>query len=179
MIVYNATRRTVIATDAEYARSFWRRTWGLIGRTELPAGYGLVFPHCSAVHTLGMRVVLDALYLDARGQVVRALPDLPPWRFGPVVWHSAIVIELPSGTIARTGTQVGDQVTLGSDIPTGLIPDAGRCQEPNNDIRILLNYVGAAQPFDPELPNFSVIGHLLFTRSRGDPQLSPDLPGVE
>jgi uncharacterized protein len=91
---------------------------GLIGRTDLPTGYGLVFPCCKAIHSFGMRVVLDARFPDERGQVARALPDLPPWRCGLVVWCSAIVIELPAGTIARTGTQVSDQVTLGATIQT-------------------------------------------------------------
>jgi hypothetical protein len=41
---------------------------GLIGRTDLPTGYGLVFPCCKVIHSFGMRVVRDARFLDERDQ---------------------------------------------------------------------------------------------------------------
>ena len=67
MTICNATRNTVITTDAVYARSFWHRARGLIGWTDLPAGCGLVFPHCKAIYSFGKRVLLDVLFLEERG----------------------------------------------------------------------------------------------------------------
>ena len=112
MTIINETRGTIIATDVEYARSFWSRTRGLIGRNTLPVGYALVFPRCRSVHTCAMTIGVDILHADRAGHVLRALPELPPWRFGPLVWHGAQVIELPAGTIARTGTEVGDRLAF-------------------------------------------------------------------
>ena len=112
MTITNETRGTIIATDVEYARSFWSRTRGLIGRNTLPVGYALVFPRCRSVHTCAMTMQVDILHVDRFGHVLRALRELLPWRFGPVVWHGAQVIELPAGTIARTRTQVGDRLAF-------------------------------------------------------------------
>lgn len=57
---------------------------------------------------LFMRFAIDAVFLDRDGRVVRAVPDLRPWV--PIVAARAAdaVLELPAGTIGRTGTQVGD-----------------------------------------------------------------------
>jgi hypothetical protein len=38
--------------------------------------------------------------------------DLKPWRFGSFYKGVHYVIELPAGTIARTATQVGDQLQV-------------------------------------------------------------------
>jgi hypothetical protein len=64
MIICNATCGTVLAIDAEDAGSLWRHMRGLIVRTDLPTGYGLVVPCCKAIHSFGMRVWLDLLFLD-------------------------------------------------------------------------------------------------------------------
>jgi uncharacterized membrane protein (UPF0127 family) len=37
---------------------------------------------------------------------------LKPWRLGPLVRKCRMVIELPVGTVARTGTLVGDTLVL-------------------------------------------------------------------
>jgi uncharacterized membrane protein (UPF0127 family) len=61
---------------------------------------------------LGMRFPLDVVHLDKAGTVLRLLPDLQPGKLGPLVRRSHVAVELPAGTIAATGTVVGDQVIL-------------------------------------------------------------------
>lgn len=112
MRVRNLSRDTDLADRATVADSFWRRLRGLLGRDGLEGGDGLVIVPCTSVHMLGMRFPLDVLYLDRAGTVLRALPELRPGQFGPVVWRSHVAVELPAGTIAATGTLPGDQVTL-------------------------------------------------------------------
>lgn len=110
--IVNETRSAVLATEAEVADSFWTRFRGLLGRTGLAEGGGLVIAPCSSVHMLGMRFALDALYLDTDGAVVRSVPNLRPNRLGPLVRRTRTVIELPAGTIAATGTAEGDRITV-------------------------------------------------------------------
>jgi uncharacterized protein len=112
MRVRNLSRDTDLADRAAVADNFWRRLRGLLGRSGLEAGEGLVIRPCTSVHMLGMRFPLDVLYLDRAGTVLRALPDLRPGQFGPVVWRSHVAVELPAGTIAATGTAPGDRVAL-------------------------------------------------------------------
>ena len=110
--VRNVSRDLELAAHAAVADTFWRRLRGLLGRDGLELGEGLVIVPCTSVHMLGMRFPLDVLHLDRSGTVLRALSGLQPGQFGPVVWRSHLAVELPVGTIAATGTTVGDQVTL-------------------------------------------------------------------
>jgi uncharacterized protein len=115
----NTSRGTVLAESVEDGSSFFARFMGLMGRRSLPPGNGLWLPGESAIHMLFMRFPIDVLFLarpdgsGGTGRVVAVRRSLPPWR--GVVWHvggAAGVLELPAGTIERTGTAVGDEVAL-------------------------------------------------------------------
>lgn len=66
---------------------------------------------------LFMRFGIDAVFLDRSGRVVKAAAELRPW----VPWIAARgaveVVELARGTIARSGTQVGDDLVFTDDRP--------------------------------------------------------------
>ncbi len=112
MRVHNQSRATDLATSAAVADGFLSRLRGLLGRTGLGPGEGLVIVPCTSVHMLGMKFPLDVLHLDKSGTVLKMHPDLQPGQFGAFVWHSHLAVELPAGTIAATGTAVGDRVIL-------------------------------------------------------------------
>jgi uncharacterized membrane protein (UPF0127 family) len=78
----------------------------------MPAGHGLLLSPAGSIHTFFMRMPIDVLYLDRDGTVLRADRAVPPWRLGPIVRRARTVLELPAGTIARTGTQPGDSVVV-------------------------------------------------------------------
>lgn len=110
--VFNRTRNAPLVTAGEVASNLWTRFVGLMGRRELPEGFGLLLKNESAIHTFGMRVPIDVVYLDARGTIVRFTEAMPPARLGPLVRGVRDVLELPSGTLSRAGTRVGDQLEL-------------------------------------------------------------------
>jgi uncharacterized membrane protein (UPF0127 family) len=110
--VMNATRRTTLAERARVADDGIARIVGLLGRRMLPAGSGLVLRRCKSVHTFGMRFAIDVIYVEDHDVVLHAIAELSPWHEGPVEPRCAAVIELPAGTIAATGTTVGDQLAL-------------------------------------------------------------------
>ena len=60
---------------------FFERMRGLLGRDSLPVGVVYVFPHCNAVHTVGMRFAIDIAFLDAEGNVVSFHENVPPGRW--------------------------------------------------------------------------------------------------
>ncbi len=111
--VVNVTRNALLAERADLADSFLARARGLLGRSDLAPGEGLVIRPCNAVHTLGMAFAIDVVYLDAASRVLRVVGNLRPWRLGPVVRGSRVVVELPAGTVAATGTRPGDVIELG------------------------------------------------------------------
>ncbi len=86
----------------------YRRFRGLMGVRALPAGTGLLLSPCNSVHSWFMRFAIDVVFLDAGWRVVRVLPALRPWRFGPLVRGARHAVELPAGTAAQAGIALGD-----------------------------------------------------------------------
>ena len=80
----NYTVVTVCGVEAEVADSFVARAKGLIGRCGLEPGKGLLLPHCNCIHTLFMRFPIDATFLNRKGEVVKVVRNIRPWR--PFVW---------------------------------------------------------------------------------------------
>src|SRR5262245_52285147 len=108
--VINLTREMVLAEHAELADNYWTRFVGLMGRTELPRGGGLVLKPGGGIHMWFMRIPLDVIHVDKRDRVTHVLRGIKPWRFGPLFVGGKLAIELAEGTAAQT--QVGDQVDI-------------------------------------------------------------------
>jgi uncharacterized protein len=62
------------------------------------AGDGLLIPHCSSVHTFGMRFALDLVFLDRDGKPLSVRRAVQPRRFAGDRRASA-VLELPCATL--------------------------------------------------------------------------------
>ena len=77
-------RETVNGVDAEIAESFAERAKGLIGRRGLAPGTGMLITKCNCIHTFFMRFSIDATFLDRKGNVVKTVKGIRPWR--PWVW---------------------------------------------------------------------------------------------
>ena len=111
---FNRTRQRYLATDLAVAQTHWSRLRGLLGSSadDFGNGRGLWIRPCRGVHTLAMRFPIDVVYLDRAGTVVHIEHDLQPWRFSPVHMQAASVLELPSHTVARTETALGDSIEI-------------------------------------------------------------------
>jgi uncharacterized membrane protein (UPF0127 family) len=118
----NVGRGTVLASRLETAVGLWARFMGLMGRASLEADTGLWLPGTNGIHMMFMRFPIDAVFLgpplagEAGGQRVLSVhPGLRVWvGLVPLVRGAQGVLELPVGTIQRTGTTVGDLVVLES-----------------------------------------------------------------
>ncbi len=111
---FNQTRQLYLATDLALAQTHWSRLRGLLGIAEddFRNGCGLWILPCRGVHTLAMRFPIDVVYLDRDGSVVHLESNLQPWRFSPIRLQAASVLELPSHTVAETGTTLGDKIEI-------------------------------------------------------------------
>jgi uncharacterized membrane protein (UPF0127 family) len=108
-VVRNRTRESVLADAAEIADTSAKRRKGLLGREALNPGQGLWIVPCGAIHTFFMRFPIDVVYLDRKKRVKKIRTGVAPWRLsGCLIAHS--VLELPAGTISRSGTERGDQL---------------------------------------------------------------------
>lgn len=108
--VVNRTRRTVLGSRIRVADRFWARLRGFLGRRRPRVGEGLLLSPCDAVHMFGMRFPLDVAFLSDDGRVVHLEAPLRPWRRTARIPGARLVLEVPAGTLASTGTEVGDRL---------------------------------------------------------------------
>jgi uncharacterized membrane protein (UPF0127 family) len=105
--VTNLTRHTWLATSLEVADTGPKRNKGLLGRQGLTPGGGLWIVPCESVHTFWMRFPIDLVYLDRKKRIRKLRSDVGPWRLS-ACFSAHSILELPSGTIRETRTEIGD-----------------------------------------------------------------------
>ncbi len=111
-VAFNTTRGRVLAERTLRTTTALERLKGLLGREALPRGEGLLIAPCDSIHTFFMRFPIDVLFLDGGGKVVRAVPNLVPWRATRLYLGARSVLELWAGALAETGTSDGDIVEV-------------------------------------------------------------------
>jgi uncharacterized protein len=104
---------TVVVCQLQRAESMFSRMVGLLGRSSLPQGHGLLISPCNQVHTFFMKFAIDVVFLDSSNCVVKLCPNLKPWRLTPIVWKAKAVLELPQGE--ASGLRVGCQLQVIDD----------------------------------------------------------------
>ncbi len=85
---------------------------GLLGKRSLEPGSGLFIVPSQAIHTIGMAFPIDLVFVNRKHCVVGVRERVPPFRMTRVFWKALGVIELPSGTIRESRTQLGDQLKI-------------------------------------------------------------------
>ena len=111
---YSTIRRSDGATVCErclVADGPLLRMRGLLGRSELPVGEGILLRPASSIHMFFMRFPIDAVFLARDLTVLRVVPGLAPWRMASRRRAHA-VLELPAGTCARRGVREGERLEL-------------------------------------------------------------------
>ncbi len=108
--VRNVDREVSLGERILVADRWWPRLRGLIGRPEPQAGEGLLISPSQGVHMYWMKYPIDVVLLDKERRVVAAYADLQPRGRTKMHWNAACALELPAGTLAKTGTAVGDRV---------------------------------------------------------------------
>jgi uncharacterized membrane protein (UPF0127 family) len=91
------------------ANHFTSRLRGLMLAPLLAYNEGLLLTRCSSVHSAFVRQVIDVIYLDRNGKVLRCVPMFKPWR-ASMGWGAAQVLELAVGGIALYGIMPGDRL---------------------------------------------------------------------
>jgi uncharacterized membrane protein (UPF0127 family) len=105
--VINKSLGTQISDHVECADGSLTRLVGLLGRTGLEAGAGLLIQPSSGIHTVGMKFTIDAVGLDANLCVVKLWPQMRPNRISSVHLTVRSVLELAAGEIEKRSIEVG------------------------------------------------------------------------
>jgi uncharacterized protein len=84
---------------------------GLLGRSGLERGEGLLLKPCGSVHTLFMRFPIDVVFLDRELSVLAVREAVPPWRTARAR-GAKVTLELAAGEATRLGIEPGVKLRL-------------------------------------------------------------------
>jgi len=87
------------------------RRRGLLGITELDPDEGLWIAPCEAIHTFGMKIPIDILFLDREYRVKKIHREIRPNRIAFCL-SAASAVELAAGSVALSGTELNDQLAF-------------------------------------------------------------------
>jgi len=109
--VRNQTRNAILGDAVDLADTSSKRRVGLLRHERLESGTGLWIVPCESVHTFFMKFPIDLVYVDRKKRVKKVRHAVPPWRLSACLTaHS--VLELPAGTVEKTGTRPGDELVI-------------------------------------------------------------------
>jgi uncharacterized membrane protein (UPF0127 family) len=83
---------------------------GLLGRSSLDPGEGMLFRPAGSIHMFFMRFPIDAVFCDRELRVLDVRRGLQPWQTAARK-GAKVVIELAAG--AAAGIEPGDRLVLG------------------------------------------------------------------
>ena len=101
----------VVCDQCGVAATFRARLRGLLGRSGLAPGEGLLLRPTNSIHTFFMRFPIDVVFLDRNGVVVKRVSNLRPWRvtFAP---RGRDALELRAGEADARGIRLGDRLAV-------------------------------------------------------------------
>src|SRR5262249_30475288 len=108
----NVPRERVLADQMDWAGTSASRRKGLLGRDTFARGEGIYLAPCQWVHMFGMKFAIDVAFLARDGRVLHVHHALKPGKISKLLWPADGALELPAGTLAESGTVVGDRVEL-------------------------------------------------------------------
>jgi len=112
-----ADNGTVVCTHCEVAESAISRMRGLLGRSGLGAGEGMLINAAPSVMTFFMRFPIDVVFIDRAQTIVKIAHSLVPWRTAGARGAVA-ALELPPGTAAALALEPGMTLVLADDATT-------------------------------------------------------------
>jgi uncharacterized membrane protein (UPF0127 family) len=126
--ILNTAGWDTVCERAVLADTAPRRMRGLLGRSSLPAGEGILLHPERAIHTAFMRFPIDVVFLDRELRVMKVVEQLPPWRIASD--HSArSVLELAAGEARRLRVEPGHQLLALIEDPSTPARDHGSPSE--------------------------------------------------
>jgi uncharacterized membrane protein (UPF0127 family) len=101
---------TVVCERCLLAETSLARLRGLLGRSGLSSGEGLLLRPAGSVHTAFMKFTIDVVFLDRDLRVLKVVPELVPWRTAGCRGARA-VLELRAGEASRRAIRAGVSLT--------------------------------------------------------------------
>ncbi|HKE37332.1 MAG TPA: DUF192 domain-containing protein [Candidatus Baltobacteraceae bacterium] len=101
--LYDAGSGRLLIARLIRADTFATQTLGLLGRAHVDDDEAMWFDRCAGIHTLGMRVPIDVVFVDRNGGVLHVAGGVKPWCFWVGRSGANSVLELAAGNAERCG----------------------------------------------------------------------------
>lgn len=115
------TAESIVCERCLVADNPWLRLRGLLGRSSLASGEGLLLRRSGSIHMFFMRFAIDAVFLDRDDEVISVCESVRPWRVAARRGARA-VLELSEGEVRARGIEPGMRLLVSDgdlDAPTG------------------------------------------------------------
>lgn len=96
----------------EKADTFFKRLRGLIGRKNLPQGYGLMIVPCNSIHMLFMKFDIDAIFIDKNFVIKKIVENVKTWTGLAFCFGAWAVVEVSAGEASRLNLAVGQKLEV-------------------------------------------------------------------
>jgi len=107
--IINKSSDIIIGDKIELADTFYLRLKGLLGRTKLSEGEGILLVPCSAIHCIGMKFPIDVIFLDEDKKVIGLKENMASGSRG-VKKDAKYVLEVEAGIIKEKQVKIGDEL---------------------------------------------------------------------
>src|SRR6201987_5677246 len=101
----------LVCERCEVADSMFARGKGLLGRSGLEPGGGMLIDGAGSVHMFFMRFPIDVVFLARDRTVVGVRHRLAPWRVA-AARRAVASLELPAGRAAEAGVEKGERLVF-------------------------------------------------------------------
>lgn len=108
-MIKNESHKTILAENYKLGESFLDKAFGLL----IPSNpRTMLFKTRFGIHTFFMKENIDLIVLDKKNRVVSLKNTVKPNRI--FVWNPQFdtILELPSGTITKSKTEIGDTLSF-------------------------------------------------------------------
>lgn len=112
MKVYNSTKNSLIEDSINVADNIVSRTIGLLSKSDLKNGEGIVIKPCCSIHTFFMKFAIDVIFIKKCGEVVATYSNVKPFRILPIHPSSYYVLELKAGEIIEKNIEKHDMINF-------------------------------------------------------------------
>lgn len=112
ILVMNESNEQILIINGTLANHFPSRLRGLLGLKKMEDGQGLMIVPCNMVHTIGMKISIDVLFVSEEGYILDVIHSMKPGKVSPRVKNAKYVIELPPGKANDTDTVPGHMLSV-------------------------------------------------------------------
>jgi hypothetical protein len=112
LCAYNQTRECFLGLEVNLADFTYSDLKERVDSLALKSGQGIWLNPFNGLPEVGLRVVLDLLYLDDDCRVIEVIESVPSFHVNATAPGSASLLALPAHSIYFSQTQAGDQLVI-------------------------------------------------------------------